>query len=779
MKKVIQSLGILLAVVCMPITVFAEEVCVSGDGAQAPLNEQETVGDWWNEKEDFGYVEFPTDVHSIHEGTDVNLLETGEELPVSYDGRENGAVSGVRNQNPWGTCWSFVTIGALESSLLSQNIYTGDIDLSEYHFLNYNYQSVTDPQQGTIKDSVKYNGTMAEFLGAGGNVTVGFQSLANWMGGVAENSAKYPKSNPQVLEHTVQAAYLQDIVHLQQMYQINKADTDAIKKEIMNYGAVTASFYYSESYFNARPAAYYTDSLTGSNHAVLIIGWDDNYSKDNFLVKPSENGAWLVKNSWGTWFGDDGYFWLSYEDTSLQDEMCVLVGESADNYDHNYQYDGSYMNTYCSAAGAANIFRVPEGETKEVLRAVSFQLGNTNTLYSIQIYKNLKNLSNPESGTPQLKQPQEGLAVYQGYHTIELEKTVELNPGDIFSVVITYESNETPKIVLEDSRNWNNTTYVAGAKENQSYIKNVYTVKQGGNIETYYDWCDTSSLNSNVRIKAFTDNTEMEKDKISLDGKTIELTIGEEKQLKVFFNGKEQSTAGNDDYFWEITGGDAADVDADGNLTGKKKGSCTISCVSEADPKLHAEATVLIKTGFEDIRSVGWEYPYVIKVYENGIMTGKTGTLFGTVDELTRAEFVTMLYAYAEKPECTYQGKFKDVAQDMWFAYPISWAYGNGIVSGYGDEFGIVDHITREQLVLMLYKYAQHLGLKTNVEANILKSYSDEANVSSYAYTAMEWAVTNGLLNGRNSKLAAQETTTRAECAVIMTKFMELKDETD
>lgn len=778
MKKTILGFGILAEIMSLSFTVSAEEIIMSGNEPYAVSNAQATIDDWWNEKDNFGYVEIPTEVHSIHEGADVGLFSM-EELPAAYDAREHGAVTPVRDQNPWGTCWSFATIGALESSLLSQGIYE-TVDLSEYHFLNYNYQSVIDPLQGTKEDSVAYNGAMSTFLEEGGSISVGFHSLANWMGGVEEAAAEYPTGNPQILEHTLQNAYLQDIVHLQQMYQINKEDTDAIKKEIMNYGAVTASFYYREDFFNDREAAYYTDCITNSNHAILLIGWDDNYSKDKFLTKPSKDGAWLVKNSWGTWFGDDGYFWLSYEDTSLQDEMCVLVGESADNYDHNYQYDGSYMNNYYSAVAAANIFKVPEGETKEVLRAVSFQLGNTNTLYSIQIYKNPANLSNPESGTPQLKQPQEGFALYQGYHTVELEETVELNPGDLFSVVITFESNETPRVVLEGSKNWNNTTFVAGAKENQSFVKVTYTVEQGGNIETYSCWWDTVNWNENVRIKAFTDNTEVGKDKISLGEKTIELTVGEEKQLKVFFNGKEQSLTENGGYFWEIMDGDVAEVDAAGKLTGKKKGSCTISCISEADSKLHAEATVLIKTGFEDIRSDGWEYPFIIRMYEKGIMTGKTDAVFGTVDELTRAEFVTMLYAYAEKPDCTYQGNFKDVPENMWFTLPISWAYGNGIVSGYGEEFGVADVITREQLVLMLYKYAQYKGMETDARSGILQNYSDGENVSSYAYTAMEWAVTNGMISGRGSMLAAQETTTRAECAAIMTGFMGMeKDETN
>lgn len=767
MKNKLLYIALTVVLSAMPVTVNAAEVTVSGNELPDVNNSQATQDEtspeeWWKEKDNFGYVEFPHTVHSIKEGVHGVSADRYTSLPTTYDARTQGQVSSIKNQNPWGTCWIFTTMGAMESSLLSQEYYS-DVDLSEYHLINYNYQSVVDPLSGTAGDSVKYKGSITQYMDVGGAVSIAYHALANWMGAVDEDVAGYPTGKVEMLEHTTEKAYLQDIVHLQQMYELYKGDVGAVKTEIMNYGAVAASFYYDDAYFNENTAGYYNDVYDYSNHAILIVGWDDNYSKDNFLSAPSVDGAWLVKNSWGTYFGDNGYFWLSYEDTSLQDDMYVLVAETSDNYDHNYQYDGSYMDFNIEGTSAANVFQIAKGDTKEVLEAVSFQMPSTNTKYSIQIYTDLNNASNPTSGIAQLDKPLTGETLYQGYYTVKLPEGIELNPGQTFSVVIEIEEG-TPVFVIEGSYVWNNTTYTSDAGENQSFLD--YT--GNGN------WMDVGrEYGGNLRIKAFTSDTNIEKDHISLGEEDVELTVGEEKQLKVLYNGVEEAPEANDLYEWKVTEGDAVVVDSVGKITGKKQGTATITCTAKENDELQATVRVIIKTGFEDIRTTEWQYPFVIKMYENKVMTGKKQNIFGTNDKLSRAEFVTMLYAYAGKPDVTYQNIFKDVAKNDWYALPVSWAYEQGITKGYGDKFGSADTITREQLVLMLYKYAEMLGKDMNYTPGGAEKYPDADQISGYAYTAVEWAIANGMISGRGDQLAPQGTTTRAECAAIMSRFME------
>ena len=745
---------------CIGTPAYASESTLGESGSQ---EEQQENREWWKDVDNYGYVELPSEIHSIKEGADDITINQYANLPESYDSREKGTVSGIRNQNPWGTCWSFASMGALEASLLSQGYYE-DIDLSEYHLINFNIQSAVDPLGGTEGDSITYRGTLKEFLESGSNVVVAFHALANWNGAVDEATAEYPKSNPVALENTQENAYLQDIVHLQQLYKISGEDTDAIKKEIMNYGGVTTSIYYNDYYLNDQTDAYYIKDEMTANHAVLLVGWDDNFSKDNFNTAPSQDGAWLVKNSWGTWFGDQGYFWVSYEDASLSDTMCVLVGEPADNYDNNYQYDGTYMDTYIGVKSAANVFWVKDGEYKESLEAVSFQIRSTNKKYSIQIYTDLTNLADPTSGIARLDSPITGNTVYEGYYTVKLPEPVKLNPGQSFSVVIQFEGQGSVLFAAERSTTWNNTVYTATAKQGQSLA----------DYQGQGNWSDFGQRNNcNLRIKAFTTNTSEEKDSISLKEEEMELTVGEEKQLSILYNGVEQPQTQNASYIWTITEGDAAEVTEDGTVIGKKQGSCTVTCTSAVNADLEASAKITIKTAFEDIRTDEWQYPFVVKMYDMGIMTGKKENLFGTNDKLSRAEFVTMLYAYAGKPACTYNNTFSDVKETDWFALPVSWAYEQGITTGYGDRFGSTDTITREQLVLMLYKYAVATDKAGEYVPGTVEEYPDKAQISNYAYKAMDWAVYNKMISGRGENLAPKGTTTRAECAAIMAGFVE------
>lgn len=120
---------------------------------------------------------------------------------------------------------------------------------------------------------------------------------------------------------------------------------EEIKEYILSNGAVYVEFYADKpAGYNYSTAAFYTNEYYSTNHAVAVVGWDDNYSVSNFKSgnRPTENGAWLVKNSWGTISGDNGYCWISYEDTSFNSENCasVITGITPLNYnEHMLSYD--------------------------------------------------------------------------------------------------------------------------------------------------------------------------------------------------------------------------------------------------------------------------------------------------------------------------------------------------------------------------------------------------------------------------------------------------------
>ena len=185
-----------------------------------------------------------------------------------------------------------------------------------------------------------------------------------------------------------------------------------------------------------------------------------------------------------------------------------------------------------------------------------------------------------------------------------------------------------------------------------------------------------------------------------------------------------------------------------------------------------------VEETFADVQAGAWYVLAVQYAYDNGIMTGKTATTFAPNASLTRAEFTTVLYSQAGKPSVTYRPIFKDVEQGAWYSSPVLWAYDKGIVSGYTNGcFGTSDKITREQLALMMYKYAQMKGYDTTADADILSSFSDEAAISSWARGAIQWAASQGIMSGKGKgadgkpMLDPKGNATRAECAAMIKKL--------
>jgi len=177
---------------------------------------------------------------------------------------------------------------------------------------------------------------------------------------------------------------------------------------------------------------------------------------------------------------------------------------------------------------------------------------------------------------------------------------------------------------------------------------------------------------------------------------------------------------------------------------------------------------------FSDISRSNWYYNAVQFSYDNGIMSGKGNGQFDPAGNLTRAEFVTTLYSMEEKPVVSYKNTFSDVPNGEWYTNSVLWANQIDIASGYGNgKFGVSDNITREQLAMMVYKYAVEVcGYEPESTEDILLGFSDANKVSSWAVKAMEWAVTNGIISGTgDNRLNPQGNALRCECAQILKSF--------
>ena len=186
--------------------------------------------------------------------------------------------------------------------------------------------------------------------------------------------------------------------------------------------------------------------------------------------------------------------------------------------------------------------------------------------------------------------------------------------------------------------------------------------------------------------------------------------------------------------------------------------------------------TIEFYQDFNDVNKKDWFYDSVEYVNENGLMTGLNDTTFGSNDDIARSQFALILYRMNNSPEQEYTDKFPDIQDDTWYTDAILWASEAGIVTGYSDtgNFGPGDDINREQMAVMMYRYAQFMGYDTSIRADISK-YSDSKNVSSYAQEALSWAVGAGIITGKDNQtvLDAKGNATRAECATIIMRFME------
>ena len=175
---------------------------------------------------------------------------------------------------------------------------------------------------------------------------------------------------------------------------------------------------------------------------------------------------------------------------------------------------------------------------------------------------------------------------------------------------------------------------------------------------------------------------------------------------------------------------------------------------------------------FTDVEDTDWFYPHVQWAAGSGVLSGTSATTFEPDAPMTRGMFITALANWEGIDPAQYPGsRFQDVAEGAWYADAISWAAGEGIVSGYGDTFGPNDPITREQLAAILYRYAQYKGYDTTAKAD-LSRYTDAAQVGSYAVDAIRWANAEGLVNGTSATtLTPKGSATRAQVAVILTRF--------
>ena len=464
-------------------------------------------------------------------------------VPSAYQSDINALRStypAVRDQNPYGTCWAFSTMGLAEFDLINKRAFDRSADLSELQLAYFTYNFVQDPLGGTVGDSAKYynENTDINYLNYGGNYAMAVRRLGQWIGAVREADVPYSQAAGTVTNGLDDSyAYQYDAAHLENAYLINLKENAAdVKRQIMKHGAVGTMYdhlkagatYAGLSYSSADPApynAYYRTQNTNitsgdGSHAVMIVGWDDNFSKDNFRrgEKPGSDGAWLIRNSWGDGSYNFDYFWMSYETYSLADTAWVMDFSTDDGYDNNYQLDGGVQTYLYSGEGSttvANIFDVSEKSSvkSEMLEAVSLSFTHmADVEYTIDIYTDIPEKYSysykPVSGTKQEAATTHGTTTYAGVYTIPLAQPVELKPGSRFSVVVTMDKAAMDcesAVNIQSQDDWGTNKYIwecSVSYYDYQYDYRSYYVRTDG-----YGYAPNPN---NYCIKAFTSNQNYE-----------------------------------------------------------------------------------------------------------------------------------------------------------------------------------------------------------------------------------------------------------------------------
>lgn len=186
--------------------------------------------------------------------------------------------------------------------------------------------------------------------------------------------------------------------------------------------------------------------------------------------------------------------------------------------------------------------------------------------------------------------------------------------------------------------------------------------------------------------------------------------------------------------------------------------------------------TAIVKEGnepFVDVISADWFYDPVEAVYNSRLMTGMTPVTFGPAENLSRAQFSTILYRMEGEPFANYAGQFPDVPFGQFYTASVAWANKANVIGGYSNGcFGPADSITREQMAVMMYRYAQYKNYNVSDSAD-LSNFPDVQKVSSFSGKAMEWAVGAGLIKGDMGNINPQGNASRAQCATIIQRFMD------
>ena len=435
----------------------------------------------------------PTELKDLQNADDEQLSYWAKNLD-KFDGREFNYITPTRNQYNKNTCWVFAAVGAAETNILRTGIdkevtkETLDFDETIASYNRHTRDGSQDPLLLTKNDTYNYGHWNQGDTGAPNALSIMTQGYTL----LDENHFHSSVANDVIKSKLKQSKYFV------KSYQCIDDDKESIKKAILKYGAVTFNYSAPSGYFYFSPHAQ-------SNHTSIIIGWDDTIKTSSFHpYQPENDGAWIIKNSWG----DDFYqihmvnnttaYYISYE----QPIGGLYIADVAkrEDYQNIYYYDGDVAldsNSFGGVAqGAIYEAKLSSPAKQEQLKAVSIYVSQNDVDVNIKIYKNLK--VNPSDIYDSMNSPEQNMESMEinthiddfGMHTIDLERPLNLNQGEYFSIVVRCKTK------------YNSPISVRCARDNYASTNDMTYYLQDGK------WINFKTTNRSAKIRAITNTIE-------------------------------------------------------------------------------------------------------------------------------------------------------------------------------------------------------------------------------------------------------------------------------
>ena len=409
-SRFISTIIVIVMVMSFSTTAFGAEVDLAGEGANTAASA----------------VAYN---HNIT-GT---ILES-EELPSYYSSRDNGFTTSIRNQM-YNACWAYGALATLESAALKLGF-----DIEQFAPMHANHWG-TQREDGTGWSRDYYSGGYSY-------IALGY--LSSWQGPI--NESDYPELTSQQMYDELTLSSAKQIATNGIIY-LDTGDIDTVKTAVYKYGAALGNYHVNDFYHNYDTNAYFcnqegltTAQLNG--HAISIVGWDDNFSKDNFkeFARPQNDGAWLCKNSWGDTFGDEGYYWISYEDFYLFDTRFghsyafsdISVFDTENKLYQNEIDGATYEFNYANSGSVTYINVFDKDSAFDTIEKVNFETTSSGALYNIYNIPLNENMV-PVRDKSSWQVLSSGVVSYQGYHSIDTEDFKI--KGEKFAIGVELTSN--------------------------------------------------------------------------------------------------------------------------------------------------------------------------------------------------------------------------------------------------------------------------------------------------------------------------------------------------